>query len=253
VNHVFAIDPSVLTVFVLVTCLVCIYMVFFFGRRLQTAAYLRDSLVEGAKQQELKVLLGEVHSRRIEGPLDPSCPPPDGYGSTRRLWDSNRYARPPEPEYATDYYVGAEPENDAARARHDTLVLEREKREAEREKREAGYRQWEKEEFARYNVLHQAAEADALKRAEKKVPASIDISLLGGGFAFLLEFSTVIVIIFTLLILGILKTLEGKDIATILAAIAGYVLGKATSAAGQPNRMQSETRAKPHTGVERDL
>jgi hypothetical protein len=32
------------------------------------------------------------------------------------------------------------------------------------------------------------------------------------------------------MILGVLNILEGKDIATILAAIAGYVLGKASSA-----------------------
>ena len=87
---------------------------------------------------------------------------------------------------------------------------------------------------------------EAAKRAEKKIPSSIDISLLGGGWAFLLEFSTVIVIIFTLLILGILETLEGKDIATILAAIAGYVLGKATSAGKQekaPGEPPSNTKS----------
>jgi len=72
-----------------------------------------------------------------------------------------------------------------------------------------------------------------------KVPSTIDISLLGGGWAFLLEFSTVIVIIFTLLILGILKALEGKDIATILAAIAGYVLGKASSGTKQQEKTTS--------------
>jgi hypothetical protein len=57
----------------------------------------------------------------------------------------------------------------------------------------------------------------------------MDISLLGGGFSFLLEFSTVIVIIFTLLILGLIGSLGGNEISTILASIAGYVLGKATS------------------------
>jgi len=54
------------------------------------------------------------------------------------------------------------------------------------------------------------------------------ISLLGGGFSFLLEFSTVIVIIFAVVILSIIGILKNQEIATILAAIAGYVLGKAT-------------------------
>ena len=50
----------VLVTAVLATCLACIWMVFFFGRRLQTSAYLRDSLIEGASQQELKALLREL-------------------------------------------------------------------------------------------------------------------------------------------------------------------------------------------------
>ena len=95
------------------------------------------------------------------------------------------------------------------------------------------FKNWEAEERSRYETLRQQAEVRALERAEKEIPRSIDISLLGGGWAFLLEFSTVIVIIFTLLIFGILGTLEGKDIATILAAIAGYVLGKASAGSKQ--------------------
>ena len=63
-----SVDPSILVIIVLATCLACIWMVFFFGRRLQTSAYLRDSLIEGAKQQELKILLRELHDRALEGP-----------------------------------------------------------------------------------------------------------------------------------------------------------------------------------------
>ena len=46
------------------------------------------------------------------------------------------------------------------------------------------------------------------------------------GPVFYIEFGTVIVIIFTLLALGVLKIIGGQEVATILAAIAGYVLGK---------------------------
>src|SRR5271165_6608830 len=114
------------------------------------------------------------------------------------------------------------------------------KREEEERQRAIVVRQWESEEKIRYEALHQQAERRALELAEKKIPNSIDISLLGGGWAFLLEFSTVIVIIFTLMIFGILGTLEGKDISTILAAIAGYVLGKASSGARQQERPAGE-------------
>jgi len=197
-------------------------MVFFFGRRLQTSAYLRDSLIEGAKQQELRILLRELHDKAIEGPLDPKCPPPEGYGRTARLWEK-------------DTYVGVEALDDPWISPNESPEekARREERDGRRRKQLLAFRQWESEERVRYEFLRQQVEVKALERAEKKIPSSIDISLLGGGWAFLLEFSTVIVIIFTLLIFGILGTLDGKEIATILAAIAGYVLGKATSGAKQ--------------------
>lgn len=58
----------------------------------------------------------------------------------------------------------------------------------------------------------------------------------------------VIVIIFTLLILGILGTLEGKEISTILAAIAGYVLGKATAGTRQQEIPRREAASTPAAG-----
>jgi hypothetical protein len=224
-----AIDPSVLTVVVLVTCLTCIWMVFVFGRRLQSSAYIRDSLIEGAKQQELRVLVRELRDKAIEGPLDPRFPAPDGYGSTRRLWESERYSG----EMSDDSW---HPANETESERTERLSKEEKRRQQLNE-----FRKWEFDERVRFEKLRQEAEVAASNRAAKRVPSSIDISLLGGGWSFLLEFSTVIVIIFTLLILGILKTLEGKDIATILAAIAGYVLGKATSG----SRQQETPLAKP--------
>ncbi len=226
------VDSSVLVVIVLATCLACIWMVFFFGRRLQTSAYLRDSLIEGAKQQELKVLLRELHDRAVEGPIDPRNPPPDGYGSTQRLWESEKYAGSLESDWI--------PSNETPEEKEERL-----KRKEEQKIQRAAEQKWESEERVRYETLRQQVETEAAKRAEKKVPSSIDISLLGGGWSFLLEYSTVIVIIFTVLILGILKILDGKDISPIIAAIAGYVLGKATSGAkqGQPTS-DSDTPGK---------
>ena len=229
----FAFDPTVLTVFVLAACLACIYMVFFFGRRLQTTAYLRDSLIEGATQQELKPLLRELDDKKLEGPLDVNHPPPAGYGSTKRLWRSDEYK-------ASSMATSWSPSNETEEQKAERRELEEEGR-----RQQASFDQWESEEKVRYEALRQKAEAEALNRAKKKIPSSIDISLLGGGWAFLLEFSTVIVIIFTLLILGILKILEGREIATILAAIAGYVLGKATSGTKQPTKAVGEPPSPP--------
>lgn len=152
----FIIDPSVLVVIVLATCLACIWMVFFFGRRLQTSAYLRDSLIEGAKQQELKILLRELHDKALEGPLDPRNPPPDRYGSTRRLWER-------------DQFISTWVHNDGIflneTAEEKELRLEKNK---ELERIHEAENKWESEEKIRYELLRQQAETEAAKRAEKK-------------------------------------------------------------------------------------
>lgn len=208
----------------LACCISCLWMVFFFGRRIQTSAYLRESLVSASKAEELRGILRELDDRRKSGPLDPTFPPPDGFDrEARLLWrdDALRKAGRSEPYYSSS----TSPEQ---RERELAEFAADQKREADRL---APFRRWAEEERLRYAELRRKGEADAQARAERRVPASIDISLLGGGWSFLLEFSTVIVIIFILLCLGILNSITGKDLTTILASIAGYVLGKASSVA----------------------
>jgi chromosome segregation ATPase len=54
------------------------------------------------------------------------------------------------------------------------------------------------------------------------------------GPSFYIELATVVVIIFTVLSLAIFGVLGGQETSTILAAIAGYVLGKATKSPTRP-------------------
>jgi hypothetical protein len=80
---------------------------------------------------------------------------------------------------------------------------------------------WYQEDLAR---AHLAAE-DYGKAALK-----VDFSVLQGrGPEFVLEFTAIVVIIFSAVILGVTKILQQDQIGTLLAAIAGYVLGKARS------------------------
>lgn len=218
-GNVVVTPPSLEAVILIITaffaCLSCIYMVFFFGRRVQASAYLRDSLVEGAQKQELNNLLRELHDKLVSEPLDPADPPPEGFGHHNQLWTTGIYV--PYQERLAEPWEDETPDD-------------REERLAKLKK----CKEWEISERTRYSKLREELEIKAHEQAEKKIPKSMDISLLGGGWTFLLEFSTVIVIIFVLVILGILGTLEGKEISTILAAIAGYVLGKATGGAKPP-------------------
>jgi hypothetical protein len=57
-----------------------------------------------------------------------------------------------------------------------------------------------------------AARVKAEVSAESRVPRTMDISFLGGGWSFLLEFSTVIVILFILLCMRILNAITGRDL-----------------------------------------
>jgi len=88
-----------------------------------------------------------------------------------------------------------------------------------------GYRQ---EQFKAFYKSRGEMITEERDRAEKLLP-TMDVSSFGGGWVFVLEFTTIIFIVFAVLALGLLGVLKSEPIATILAAIAGYVLGKSTS------------------------
>lgn len=97
---------------------------------------------------------------------------------------------------------------------------------------------------------------DAEDKAERsaRLALNVDFSALRGrGPEFVLEFTAVVVIIFAAVILGVLERLSSEQIGTLLAAIAGYVLGKGTSrdrapatdaAAGAGDRAKNGNLAK---------
>lgn len=185
-------------------------MVFFWGRQLQISAGLREPLIETISRQEYNHIINELNIRREKEPIDPKFPPPEGFGPPGQIWDKEKYQH---------YSLRIRPHSG-----------ETDEEKTKRESKLGEFLKWEADEKQRYSEALDIAKETAKKLAESKVPESIDISLLGGGWSFLLEFSTVIVIIFTLLVIGVLGILEGRDITTILASIAGYVLGRAGSA-----------------------
>ena len=91
-----------------------------------------------------------------------------------------------------------------------------------------GYQQEQKNNF--YKQLAEITNTERTRTRE--LLPSVDVSSFGGGWAFVLEFTTIIFIVFAVLALGIVGVLTSEPIAAILAAIAGYVLGKSTSVRG---------------------
>jgi hypothetical protein len=87
------------------------------------------------------------------------------------------------------------------------------------------------------------AEARAKEMADKAI--SIDPNaIMGRTPSLMLEFTAVVVIIFATVILGILAVLKEQQIGTLLAAIAGYVLGRAAGT----GRSQGESAVSPSSG-----
>jgi hypothetical protein len=89
----------------------------------------------------------------------------------------------------------------------------------------------------------EGARTEAKKQASRAI--SIDIPYLRGrGPEFVLSFTAIVVIIFSAVILGVLKVLHPDQIGTLLAAIAGYVLGR-TTAPGAATRPDGGAERKP--------
>jgi hypothetical protein len=135
------------------------------------------------------------------------------------------------------------------------------------EDREAENAYWHQENEWRGKVEAEASsryrrdldEARLRAKERAKFATDVDLSALRGrGAEFVLEFTTVVVIIFAALILGVLGILGTEQIGTLLAAIAGYVLGRATTrgrgtAAEGPAAVKEERKdkARDKLGAER--
>jgi len=228
--------PNLETTFLIVVALtvlaLLIYAVFFFGRKLVTWGHFRDGILDNEKRLQYAKLLEDLYSEAERGPLDPNDPPPDAFGPVAQLWSSSytgyfytsALGSPSPPIYPQDY------KDDK------TFEYAKQLREQEEKARTEDLRlcrEWEKREKVRFAARDAELKKKAAEIAERRTPKSMDVSFLGQGWMFLLEFSTVIVIIFSLVILGFLGILDGTQIAPILAAIAGYVLGKTSSEAAK--------------------
>ena len=66
----------------------------------------------------------------------------------------------------------------------------------------------------------------------------------GRGATFVLEFTAVVVIIFTAAILAILGKLGNEQVGTLLAAIAGYVLGRSVNPMAEKESGRTEESTK---------
>jgi hypothetical protein len=223
-------ESTLLAGFALVICLICIYTVFVWARRIQGQEFGRDSLVEALAEKQKETRLMQLDYKRYYNDLSSDNPFPNDITNYRRedLWsDPDRPLVWPDPGPFKPNPNLSDEENEAEE------IYYNEWRDVDMANFEK-FKAWAIAEKRIYDAQATDIEKRARAYADDRVPRSMDISLLGGGFSFILEFSTVIVLIFALVTLGIIGILEGREIATILAAIAGYVLGKASATGTKP-------------------
>jgi hypothetical protein len=110
---------------------------------------------------------------------------------------------------------------------------------------------WDNKVLKEERCLYQADLDAQREKAKEKANSAVDIDLTvlrGRTPAFILEFTAVVIIIFAAVSLGILDILKNEQIGTLLAAIAGYVLGRATSRgseASQPEKSRAPVIPPP--------
>jgi len=78
-------------------------------------------------------------------------------------------------------------------------------------------------------VREQALRDKAAQEANTLVPPSLTVAGMGITGSFFIELTAILTIIFGIIILGLVGVLGTQEISPILAAIAGYVLGKTTT------------------------
>jgi len=99
-----------------------------------------------------------------------------------------------------------------------------------RNKANAWARRASEEAWSFYQEDLKRAQDEGRKQARRAI--KVDLSALRGrGPEFVLEFTAIVVIIFAAVILGVMGLLGNEQIGTLLAAIAGYVLGKSVAGA----------------------
>lgn len=207
------------------------FMLLGWSHRLDQASYLGNVYEESVEDFEYKRLAvtptekwerSEYHREIASDPAwlakHPEPTRPEGLeGWYRDPWSAG--TRPPGLGEGTGGLVGDAPSEEVRRKQQDY---------------NRAMREWEglvrAEAHARYRRDLDKARERAKQRAA--LATSVDLAALRGrGAEFVLEFTTVVVIIFAAVVLGVLRVLGTEQIGTLLAAIAGYVLGRATTRA----------------------
>ena len=243
------------------------------SNRLEQAGYLGQLFRDNLEEIEFKRLSSEIVKRFNEGQFhndvrrDPAFlrahPQPPGYSAT--YYDNRRPGgRTPVPGLGGSGlpYSSANPANEnsgenSTPYRPTKLEIEA-ALEAERKaeaKQWAESLEWDAEVNCEATKRYDSALVEPRARAKQLAEKGINIELAalrGRGPEFVLGFTTIVAIVFAAAALGMLGQLDSQQIGTLFAAIAGYVLGRATTRGGAPPEPPRDAAPKLNVMVGRE-
>jgi len=242
------------------------YLLLKWQQKQEQASYLatvfRDT-VEGIEYKRLSASFEDKFNRgeyeddvRFDSEWVKSNPLPQGYygGATRSPYGDNRRPsgytpRPTRNRMPGDGPPGLPRSGDPTNRPRRTAEEEAAAALAEQQY-EDSRREWDiklsAEARARYQKALETCRTTAHDLAAKAT-GDVDLSALRGrGAEFVLGFTTIASIVFAALALGVLRVLDTQQIGTLFAAIAGYVLGRATTGIS-PQGQRVQAAATQHS------
>jgi hypothetical protein len=242
-----------LVLFLLILLALLFILVFRWWQKTEQASYLGEIFRESVFEFELSRRTRRVDEKRHRGELERAI-------LATNEWKNQEFPRPPVPDprlqnhmqsgyaripppglegnrrpgYGTNPWDDDEPHiisvdtnemPDDIKALYEQFIKDEEKFRDDK-------RNWHKALDQAVTQMYQDELDKARVLAEKQAKRAADVDMgvfRGRGATFVLEFTAVVVIIFTAAILAILGKLGNEQVGTLLAAIAGYVLGRAVN------------------------
>ncbi|NOZ73676.1 MAG: hypothetical protein GXP38_17590 [Chloroflexi bacterium] len=191
------------------------FLLFRYSHRLEQTGYLGQVYQAAVEDMDYAMRAAQIDERWLRGDYEQQVRDDSGWMDKNPEPD-----RPRMDSWPDDVWSGWADDQVAKVARDDASTKSK-------------YMKWEdqvkQEARERRRAALDGARKDAKERAKKATSIDWGTMTGRGGSRFVLEFTAIVVIIFTALILGILGVMNTEQIGTLLAAIAGYVLGRATA------------------------
>lgn len=229
-----------LSIGVVVLGFLMFFMLTWYSARLDRASYLG---------QLYRDTVEDVEYRRLAASLREKFDRWEYHGDVQ--FDSEWVARNPEPEVVGSYYgpPGSGPPGSgrgtpgvdmslppppgfAGTSPSEEDRVKWEAQRVERERKRVARVEWEGKVNREAQLRYRKDLSDARKKAQDSAvrAADVDLGVLRGrGAEFVLDFTAILVIVGAAVLLGIIGVLGSEQIGTLLAAIAGYVLGRSAT------------------------